>query len=68
MKDRVTVYRNGCSVYFEKNGAWYRVILRDANGYLQDKVRCDDYRAALDYYRSYKAIARAAQRTTHERD
>jgi len=27
---------------------------------LQDKIRCDDYRAALDYFRAFSAIAKAA--------
>jgi len=27
---------------------------------LHDKIRCDTYRAALDYYRAFCAIAKAA--------
>lgn len=27
---------------------------------LHDKIRCDDYKSALDYYRAFVAIAKAA--------
>jgi hypothetical protein len=27
---------------------------------LHDKIRCDDYKSALDYYRAFAAIAKAA--------
>ena len=27
---------------------------------LHDKIRCDDYRSALEYYKAFKAIAKTA--------
>ena len=27
---------------------------------LHDKIRCDDYRSALEYYKAFQAIAKAA--------
>jgi len=44
----------------DKGNALYSVIVRNAHGDVHDKMRCDDYRDALDYYRSFKAIARNA--------
>jgi hypothetical protein len=44
----------------DKGNALYSVIVRNARGDVHDKMRCDDYRDALDYYRSFKAIARNA--------
>ena len=55
-------HKNGWSVSHEKlspNGM-FLVELRNASGGLHDKVRCDDYRMACDYFRAFKAIAKAA--------
>lgn len=51
-------YKSGAYVTFEKANAWYLVQLRAPNGALHDKIRCDDYRAALDYWKAFNAIAR----------
>lgn len=44
----------------DKAGAMYVVIVRNARGDVHDKMRCDDYRGALEYYRAFNAIAKAA--------
>lgn len=55
-------YKNGAFVFYEKNRkdsfTWYEVRLRAPNGELYDKVRCDDYRAAMDYWKSFNSIAK----------
>jgi hypothetical protein len=55
------MYRNDWSTMLEKAGMWYCVQVRNAAGGIHDKVRCDDYRMALDYWRAFNAIARAAK-------
>lgn len=57
---RAKEYRNGWSVIMDKAGAMYVVIVRNARGDVHDKMRCDDYRGALEYYRAFNAIAKAA--------
>ena len=42
----------------EKNGPLYSAIVRNAAGEIHDKVRCDDYRTASEYYRAFSAVAR----------
>lgn len=53
-------YRNGWSTMMEKGGALYIVLVRNARGDIHDKMRCDDYRTACEYYRAFNAIAKAA--------
>jgi hypothetical protein len=60
MKTRCKTYRNGWTVIMDKGSTLYSVIVRNARGDVHDKMRCDDYRDALDYYHSFKAIARNA--------
>jgi len=55
---KITSFKNGSDVITEKNGAWYSVILRNPSGEVHDKIRCDDYRMALEYVRAFKAIAK----------
>jgi hypothetical protein len=38
----------------------YTVLVRDARGELHDRIRCDDYRAALHYWLAFNAIAKGA--------
>lgn len=52
------LYKNDAFVTFEKLNGFYLVQLRAPNGELHDKIRCDDYRAAMDYWKSFNAIAR----------
>lgn len=55
--------------YFANSGAWvnfetltpsgyYVVTVYAPSGEVHDRVRCDDYRAALDYRRAFVAIAK----------
>jgi len=60
MQTKCQTYSNGWCVIMDKGNALYSVIVRNARGDVHDKMRCDDYRDALDYYRSFKAIARNA--------
>jgi len=55
---KITSFKNGADVIAEKNGAWYCVTLRNPSGEVHDKIRCDDYRMALEYVRAFKAIAK----------
>ena len=59
MQTKSKIYRNGWYVQLEKSGLWYSAIVRTPSGDLHDKMRCDDYRMALEYYRAFKAIAKA---------
>jgi len=58
MQTKTKTYRNGWSTLLEKTSYWYLVNVRTASGELHDKVRCDDYRSALDYWRAFNAIAK----------
>lgn len=53
--------KSGWSVSIEKlfPSGMYLVELRNSVGDLHDKIRCDDYRLACDYFKSFKAIAKA---------
>ena len=55
---RCKEYRNGWSVVMDKGVALYSVMVRNARGEIHDKVRCDDYRMASEYYRAFQNIAR----------
>lgn len=61
MKTQIKEYRNGWSAMLERlpNGMYWAHV-RTASGNLHDKVRCDDRRNALAYFRSFCAIARNA--------
>ena len=54
------VAKSGAWVSFDKGGSdgMYIVKLYSASGNLIDKVRCDDYRNACAYKRSFIAIAK----------
>jgi hypothetical protein len=62
MKPKTKTYANGWTVFAEK-GAYagmYTVQIRTAAGAVHDRVRCDDYRMAMDYYKIFCNIARNA--------
>lgn len=52
------MHKNDSFVTFEKCNGWYEVRLRSPNGELHNKVRCDDYRDAMEYWKSFNAIAK----------
>jgi hypothetical protein len=60
MQPKAKVYGNDWSTYMEKAGSLWCVIVRNARGDVHDKVRCDDYRSALTYWKAFNAIAKAA--------
>jgi hypothetical protein len=59
---KVETYRNGWTVTMDKAfpQGMYTVLVRNAAGNVHDRIRCDDYRAARDYYRAFNAIAKNA--------
>jgi len=59
-KMKTKTYRNGWSTMMNKGAYVYEVNVRNARGDIHDKMRCDDYRTACDYYRAFNAIAKAA--------
>lgn len=59
--DKITTAKSGAWTVFSGPSfpsGLYEVRLYSAGGTLMDKVRCDDYRNALDYRKSFNAIAR----------
>lgn len=56
---KVWTAKSGAWTIFGKVGGLYEAKVYNAAGGLLDKVRCDDYRMALDYLRSFKKIAKA---------
>lgn len=60
MKPRIKTFKNGASAYLGPCGIGYETFARNPRGDLIDRMRCDDYRMALDFYRAFQALARAA--------
>ena len=61
MQTKFKVYKNDWTTLLEKQAhGVYLVLVRNSAGDVYDKIRCDDYRTALDYWRAFNAIARAA--------
>ena len=58
MKTKIYTAKSGAYTIAEKDSHWYRVILRSPNGDLLDKIVCDTYYSAMDYFRAFKGIAR----------
>ena len=59
VKSKLNVYRNGWLAMMEpQSQGMYLVLVRSANGDVYDKVRCDDYRNALDSFRAFNRIAK----------
>jgi hypothetical protein len=58
MHTKTKTYRTGWSTLFVKESCWYLVTVRAASGALHDKVRCDDYRTALEYWKAFNSIAK----------
>lgn len=57
---KIYLAKSGASVIFEKTPhGIYRVVLRNEIGNLMDKIRCDTYRSAMDYFTAFKKVARA---------
>jgi len=57
---KITEQKNGCRTVFERlspSGYWC-VKLYNAAGNLTDKVRTDDYKNALAYWKTFNLIAK----------
>lgn len=60
MKDKIQVYNN-CHCTMERLfPSGYYLLKVYIGSELHDKVRCDDYRDAMDYWKSFKKIAKWA--------
>ena len=57
---KTKLFKSGAWTIFDREpiGGLYSVKLYSASGELRDKVRCDTYRGALDYWRAFNAIAK----------
>jgi len=57
---KIKEFTNGAYTTFERiaPSGFYVVQIRTPAGALMDKVRCDDYREAMAYLRSFNAIAK----------
>lgn len=60
MRTKTKEYRNGWSTFMDHENGYYLVLVRDARGDVHDKMRCDSYRGALSYWKSFNVIARNA--------
>ena len=60
MKPQAKVYSNGWSASLDKGRTLYEVTCRNASGDVHDRMRCDDYRSAREFFAAFKCIARAA--------
>jgi hypothetical protein len=62
MLPKIKLYANGWSAHAEKGSyaGMYTVLIRTAKGDIHDRVRCDDYRMAMEYYKTFCNIARNA--------
>ena len=57
---RIHGYKNGACASMEKlfPSGMYLVQVRTPSGELHDKIRLDDYRQAMSYFKAFKAIAK----------
>lgn len=60
IREKFKHHQNGWSTAFEQqyHNGMITVTLRSSSGEIYDKVRCDDYWNALDYFRAFNAIAK----------
>jgi hypothetical protein len=57
---KIKTYKNGHASFERLFPSGYYLVQCYKGTELHDKVRCDDYRTALDYYRAFQAIAKQA--------
>jgi|APFre7841882654_1041346.scaffolds.fasta_scaffold324996_2 hypothetical protein len=55
---KIKEYKNGNWAVLDKNNYLYVVKLYSASGNLCDKVLCDTYTDAKDYFKSFSLIAK----------
>jgi len=58
--EKAQEYRNGWSATLVKTSAYYTATVRNARGDIHDKITCDTYKGAAEYYRAFQKIARNA--------
>lgn len=58
--NRIKAYDNGHASIerLSPSGMWLVQVYKGSE--LHDKIRCDDYRSALEYFRAFSAIAKNA--------
>ena len=63
IRDKFKLHRNGWSMSFEQqyHNGMITVKIRTAAGEIYDRIRCDNYRDAMDYWRAFNGIAKAAR-------
>mgnify|MGYP003342804731 len=57
-KIKIKVFKNDSSVLMQPCFIGWEVIARNSSGNVIDKIRCDDYRMALEYYRAFYQLAK----------
>jgi len=55
---RVKLFNNGAFAVLEKTGALWLTYARNPSGQIIDKMRCDTYTMALEYFRAFQAVAK----------
>ena len=60
---KIKEQKNGNYTTFERENGWYVVRLHKRSGELLDKMRCDTYRWACEYFKSFNLIAKNGVRT-----
>jgi hypothetical protein len=55
---KIKEQKNGNYTTFDRENDWYVVRLYKRGGELLDKMRCDTYRGACEYFKSFNLIAK----------
>jgi len=58
MKARIKEFKNGAMAYLGTCGIGYETFARNPRGDKIDKMICDDYRMALEYFRAFQNLAK----------
>jgi hypothetical protein len=63
IRDKFKSHRNGWTTSFEQqyHNGMITVTIRTDAGEVYDRIRCDDYRNAMDYWRAFNGIAKAVR-------
>jgi len=57
---KIATFKNGHATFERLTPSGMYLVQCYVGSELHDKVRCDDYRDALAYFRAFKAIAKQA--------
>lgn len=58
--NRIKSYKNGYATIEKLFPSGYYLVQCYKGSELHDKIRCDDYRTAMDYYKTFSLIAKNA--------